>query len=301
LSKAVRFLLGAIILAIASWGNFAMPAACCLGGTPRNFISLQKLQRYELGVSTAYRNIYGQYDSYGALVPFDGSETLSLSLAGGTRLTNQLETYAVMPFIYQHDGVVTSTQTTTSLGDAIFGFRYVLAQTSFQDDWYPDLFLLTGLKIPTGAVETPVNSRLLPGTSNGLWEPYAGLLVQKQWGRLIFSASGSYTFRIGAGPADLVQDGDRIDCAETVTYVYSKQFSLGVGSSQGWTLFRSQRGRTLVDGAGRLTTVFLNPTYFLGAGWSIMAVLDQTIPISSFGVNETAATTLSLVAKYDVF
>ena len=37
----------------------ALGAACCLGGSVKSFISLQRLQTYEVGFSTSVRDVYG--------------------------------------------------------------------------------------------------------------------------------------------------------------------------------------------------------------------------------------------------
>lgn len=293
----MRFCFAALILVFLLFERVALPAACCLGGTPRTFIALQPMQAYEVGLSTTYRTITGYYNAYGEVEGGSVNQTVTWLWGAGARLTPSLESFAAIPFVYQSNGTGPLGPNRFGVGDVNAGLKYTLLQGALIEDWRPTLSLLFGGKAPSGQSSQIVASRFIPGTGNGLWEVFAGLLARKELGFASVSASFTVTARLQSGNTSRVDDGDKIESVQSVSIPFSRQLALSAGSSQTWTLSRRQNGKVLEDAGARKLTVFAGPAYFPRRTWSIQFALEGPPPLPSVGVNEVEATSLSMITK----
>ena len=95
----------AVLLMIFQVSNLAMGAACCAGGGPKSFISLQELQAYEVGFQSSVRNVFGNYDAYGEAEESDRNQTWNLSFGVGARFAREAEAFLIIPFALQINGI----------------------------------------------------------------------------------------------------------------------------------------------------------------------------------------------------
>jgi hypothetical protein len=287
-----------LLILLAAAAPTAFGAACCGGGGPLSFITLQQLEDVQIGMATSVRDVFGWYNPYGELEETERNQTYTVTLGAGKRLTPDLALTATVPLVYQANGAGRSATSRASLGDTLVGAQYTVMRALFQDDWQPTVTLNAGAKLPTGAVERFGLNRYLPGTGNGQWEPYLGVQLQKSYRAWIFSLTGNYSLRL---PRDGYSVGDRIDAIESVTYLFDRRFSLGLGSDQSWLTRAEIAGRYVPDSAGRAIDVFLTPTYFLTQVFSISATASATLPIPGWGVNHQAARAFTLTTQYGFF
>ena len=295
--------MGVLIAAIPS---LLRAAACCLGSGPKSFLQLRHLESYGLGVSTSFRDVYARYNDYGEMIAAEKDQTYTTSLAASLRLTEMADAYAIVPWVFQWTGSGGATRESGNFGDVLLGARYAIYENLFQQDWYPDLMLNVGIKVPSGTVDTLTSAGVLsPGTGNGLWEPFVGFTVQKDLQWVVLSFSPAYTHRFSRQIPDPVSaalvsinEGDRIELDESAAFPITERFSLSVGSSQSWDLDRRVSGRAVPDTGDRVTSVFAGVSYFVTRYCNVSAGGDGSIPIDWFGKNQEVYRSASMTLTY---
>lgn len=290
-----RWIAIALLLAETARG-----ASCCLGGSPKTFIQLRRLQTYELGLSTTMRDIYARYDEFGERESTDGNQTYSLTWGGGARLTEYVQAFAVLPLVYQVNRYGNTTAGLARPGDATLGMSWTVLEHLFFDDWYPTVTLTTGAKIPTGRREVVEAGRHVPGTGNGVWEPFLGASVRKdfEWATLSFSANFTRPF----GDLDYgIKDGNHWELIEAVSVPLNRRFSVGGGSNQTWIAEKAQNGATLPNSSQRSVGAFLTSTYFLTPLVDLTGTFEFTVPASHLSVNYPAYRAATLTVKYGFY
>jgi len=280
-------------------------AACCVGGSPKTFLSLQRLQKYELGLSNSFRDVYGNYNPFGDLVEADKNQSLTLSLGADARLTHFLEAFFVFPWVYQTKQTGSGTHYRSTIGDLSVGARWMLLESLFQSDWYPTVGLVGGVKAPTGSVESVSSEgRLLPGTGTGNWEPYLALELKKDYAPITVVLAAGLTVRLSrnapdpaGGPNLLVRDGNRMEFSETVSYALSRRLNIALGSNQFWELDRSIDGSVIPFSSSRAIGLALSSSYFFTQFLSLTGAVDFSIPRDRLGVNQQASRTFNFTVK----
>jgi len=276
-------------LANPAWG-----AACCAGGSAKSFINLARLQTYEVGFSTTFRDVYGEYNLYGELEETQRNQTTTLLFGAGARLTQDLQVSLTAPIVNQLNAFGPTPTSRLGLGDVVVGAQYIVLESLFIDDWWPTLTVLSGVKLPTGSEEAIRDGRRIPGTGNGLWEPYAGLQLHKNFGDITLLARASFTVR----PPHLgLNRGDGVDLIESITWVARQDLSLALGATQNWN--GNDNGKP--DSAMRTYSFFVSPTYFLTRYWSISAGIDATPSWDRVGVNSQAYQSISFTTRYGFY
>jgi len=236
-----------------------------------------------MAFSTSFRDTFGSFNPYGDLYKSRKSQSLNLAIGAAARVTEHLETSVVVPWVRQirEDGIAPH----SGLGDVTVGSRYQLLESLFQDEWYPNIYLLAGMKFPTGSTIT----KDIPGTGNGFWEPYFGSEFKKEWAPLTMSFSWQYTPKLNK--VNTIK-GDRIDLAEALSWSFSRRFSVGIGSTQIWEL----------DGQGtRLASGFANATSFVTQFWSFSANFDSAFALARTGVNQEAVRSFTVTTRYGFY
>ena len=282
--------------------------ACCLGGGPKSFVLLRPLQSYELGVSTSFKDNFGRYNSYGDLVATEKNQSYNVLLGGTARLTIDTDAFVIVPWVWQFKESLNATQSRQTLGDILVGVRYHLLDNLFEDEWYPKIQISLGVKVPSGKMEALDElGQITPGTGNGIWEPSLGVTAQKDYGFVIVSVSPAYVWRLGRsfksaeGVEAKLNEGDRIELTESLTFPITREWSVAVGSEQSWTLSKKINGSVMSDTQGRGITGFISTGYYLTRFWSLGLGFDSALPLSRWGVNQPATRTISLTSNYSIF
>lgn len=290
-----RFAAIFILVVLPRW---VFAAACCQGGGPKSFISLQELEDSEIGIASSFREVYGWYNPYGDLEEIEKNQTYSLSFGVAKRLTPDLALTLTLPLVYQRNGLGQNVTTRSNLGDTLVGAQYTIYRSLFQDEWFPSVILSGGMKVPTGVEENYTGDQYQPGTGNGLWEPFFGVGLQKEWKNWRFNLAGAYTVHLQRHG---YTDGDRVDLTESVAYVFTRRFSLGVGSNQSWISSTQLQNVTVADSSGRAIEAFVTPTYFITPIFSVSASAFVTLPVAGWGVNHQASRAFTFTTKYGFF
>jgi hypothetical protein len=281
-------------------------AACCAGGSAKTFVSLQRLQNYEVGLSSSFRDVYGIYNPYGDLLEADKIQTLTVSFGAAARLADWMEGFVVLPFVYQLKKSVKIINSRTNLGDVVGGARFLLLESLFRSDWYPNVALVLGMKFPTGVIETVSDGKVIPGTGTGTWEPFLSLELRKEYAPITLAVAVSYTGRLkrmapGAGAAGEIEvkEGDKVELSETASYAFSRRFNTALGSSQAWEFDRTVSGVTVPYTFSRVASLSVSSTYFFTQFFSLTGGFDVSIP--RFGVNQQAPRSVTLTTKYGFY
>lgn len=295
-------------LSLIAIPRIAGAGACCLGGGPKTFIALRELQTYQIGLSSSFKDVYGHYDAYGDLYKTDRNQTLTLSLGAGMRLTEELDVFTTIPWVYQYAERVGKPGDATSLGDVTLGGRYFLVRNLFQDDWYPTVTLLGGLKVPSGTTDRIGSAgKLVPGTGNGIWEPFLGVSVQKDLRFVIVGVNATYTRRFGrtvpdaSGTPVSVKEGDRIELSESATFPVTRRLSFAAGTAQTWDLSTRINGNHADDTAARVATVFASGSYFVTRYWSVGVGAEAAIPVAKLSMNQLATRSVTVTSTYSFY
>lgn len=289
--------------------TLASGAVCCLGGGPKTFVDLQHLQKYKLGLSTSFRDIYGRYDSYGDLVSAEKSQTYNMSLAATTNMADGLDVFFVLPWVYQKTSIGNESGSAASIGDVVIGSKYTLIDRLFIDDWYPIVTLLGGMKFPTGATDSVTSSgKLSPGTGNGIWEPFFGITLRKELAPIQLGLSATYTRRFKSNVPNpsgngvlAVKEGDRFELTESGTLPVSWRLKFVLGSTQQWDLSREIDRATVPDSRARDVRAFLASTYTFTQYWSVSVTGEGSLPVAKLGVNQDASRTLTFATTYGFY
>lgn len=279
-----------------------------MGGGPKSFIQLRELQTYQVGLSSSFKDVYGHYDAFGDLYKTDKSQTFTLAVGAGARLADDLDAFVTVPWVYQLKETVGKPGDATNLGDVIFGAKYVLLRSLFQDDWYPTISVTGGVKAPTGTVEKlSSEGKIIPGTGNGIWEPFLGIGIQKDYRFVILGFNATYTRRFQRTVADTngaplsVKEGDRVELSEILTFPLSRRFSVSGGSAQTWDFATRINGAAAADTSARMATIVLSASYFLNQYWSITAGSEVAVPIAKLGVNQEATRSITVTTTYSFY
>lgn len=278
----------------------ARGASCCVGGSPKTFIQLRRLQTYELGLSTSLRDIYARYDSYGERQASDGNQTYSVSWGAGARLTEYLQAFATLPLIYQVNHYGSNSTSAALPGDAIMGFSWTVLEHLFFDDWYPTVNITAGAKLPTGRRESIVEGRHIPGTGNGLWEPFLGASIRKDFEWVTLSLSANYNRPFGTLMGGIT-DGNRWELIESMSLPLNRRFSIGGGLNQTWIGEKGQNGAALANSSERSIGAFFTTTYFITPLVDLTGTFDFSMPSNHLSVNYAAYRALTVTIKYGFY
>ncbi len=274
-------------------------ATCCLGGGPKSFISLQRLEKYQVGLTTGYRGVFAHYNVYGELEETSKNQSVSAALGAGVRILDPLQISATLPVVYQENQAGRTLSTRTNVGDIFVGSQYTILESLFQSDPYPTVSILAGLKVPTGALESSTNGNVR-GTGNGLWEPSVGFLLQKNYSFLAGSFRGAFTKRIPKSGV-LDREGDLFELNESLAVNITQQFSLLAGLSQAWTRAGFQGGKEVAETHTRTISGLLSSTYFFTRFASATLSLESVLPVESWGMNSQAYRSISLTTRYGFY
>lgn len=288
----------AIILALVA--PFAYGASCCVGGSPKTFIQLRRLQTYEVGLSTSVRDTYGRYNLYGERETTAGDQTYTVAWGIGARLTEKAQIFSVLPLVHQISRYGATSVSHTSPGDALVGGTWAVVEQLFFDDWYPTVALTAGAKLPTGKVETVRAGRRVPGTGNGLWEPFVGLSLRKDFEWVTFSFSANFSRPFGKLEGD-ISEGNRWELSEALNVPFGRRFSFGGGLAQIWVGNKRQGGLVLADSAERSSGAFLTSTYFVTPLVDLTLTADSSLPANGLSVNYAAYRSLTFTVKYGFY
>lgn len=285
--------------------RIGLAGTCCLGAGPKSFIQMKDLESYQVGFSSSVRDVYGRYDAYGDLVQAEKNQTYNLSLGAGIKLYEGIDAYTTIPWVYQIKKAGGGDRSHASVGDILAGTRVLLLRSLFRDEWYPTIYVNAGLKFPTGSVEALApNGAIQPGTGNGVWEPFLGIALQKDYQFIILGLNATYTRRFsrtvqneGTGSLS-VKEGDKFELSETGTIPLSQRLSIAFGANQAWELSRQINDSNVADSSTRAISVFLSSNYFLTRYWALSGGFEFAVPIARFGVNQQAARSLTVTSTY---
>jgi hypothetical protein len=278
----------------------ARAASCCVGGSPKTFIHLRRLQTYELGLSTSVRDVYARYDFSGARHETDGNQTYSLTWGAGARLVDGLQAFAAFPLVHQVNKYGSLSSTRTLPGDSILGITWTAVEHLFFDDWYPTVLLTAGAKLPTGRVERVENGRRSPGTGNGLWEPFFGVALRKDFEYVTFSVTANFNRPFGL-LENGITDGNRWEVIESLSIPIGRRLSLGGGAAQTWIAEKAQNGALLPNSAERSLGAFATATYFITPLVEMTGTFDFSLPMERLSYNYAAYRALTFTVKYGFY
>ncbi len=281
------------------FSRWVLAAACCIGGASKSFISLTRLQKYEVGTSLSYKEDYGRFNSSGEAEKTELHRTIALTIGAGMRLHPDWQIQALVPLVTQAKSYGATLADRRGVGDVSIGVDWTALEALFTDDWYPTIRLQGGVKLPTGSVEKKVDGTWTPGTGNGMWEPYVGVGVEKKLGATSLGLRASYTHRLAPATGDRL--GNQFELSETVAYNFSNRLSLALGSSQVWTGNTFANGRTIAATSSNTVSAFIQPTFFIDRVWSIAATAEFTVPQVGWSRNTPAAQSFAIVTRYGFF
>ncbi len=273
-------------------------AACCIGGSSKSFISLQRLQKYEVGTSLSYKEDYGRFTPTGDVEPVETHRTVSVLIGAGVRFHQDWQMQMTVPLLSQAKSYGARSETAYGLGDTTLGVDWTVLEALFITDWYPTIRLQTGVKIPSGSVEEKTGGVWRPGTGNGLWEPYVGIGFEKSLGKFKLGIRTGYTTRMTATRDRL---GDVFELSESLSFSPLPRLVLAVGTTQSWTGNSQVGGKTIAGSSGNAISVFMQPTFFIDRFWSVAVSAEFTVPQARWSHNSAASQSYSVTTRYGFF
>jgi hypothetical protein len=259
--KPVKFIF--IIFSIATC---LQASECCLGGGARSLNSLQAMQRYDLGLTTSFQDYSSWYN-------------LSLQAYSAVRLTPNLEVFGRVPVLQHKVDYLMRRESQTSLGDLSLGLRMTLVRSLFVEELVPTVSLVVAAKIPTEGKDSLQGNLFQARSGNGLLEPLMGVSFSKEYYDWLGMIDLTYMRLQGSVSDQLIHD-NQINATVTLGYAVNREWHLGLGGNQMWSVGREIDHKPLADGVQGNASVFSYVNYFVTQFSSVGAHLDWSAPNS---------------------
>lgn len=292
--------MGLVFFVLMTFQSLGWGAACCGGGGPKSFLSLQELQNFDVALLSSFQDSYGWYNSSGEAFSRRGPVDYSLQISSVGRLAPNWEAFGRVPMVYRVTDYGANRQARSSLGDISVGLRWTFLRSLFVEDPFPTISLVMAGKIPSGLTETIEQGVFRPGTGNGLWEPLVGLSFRKDYYGWLGNIDFTFVTPYGNLKGQMVRE-NQINLTETLSYAFSRQFNLGGGSTQSWTFAKEMNGKDLPEAGGRSLSLFTTANYFLTQFTSVGTAFEWSVPADGFGVNQPINRTLSFNVRHGFY
>jgi hypothetical protein len=310
-----RKIFAGFLLASFANGQMAYAASCCAGSGGQIFLVLPSEQRYQLGLSTAYRVVDGHFDPYGdyrSIGDGDSTETYSTSFGAAFRLSESWQLGFALPLIHNRNEFSGATHTATSMGDPVIETRYRFWEDLRFLPWRPQVALYGGIRAPLAkSMEESTDPYNTDAIGDGGYTAHMGINISKILHPMKFELDGSFLYPFErdidqmrgllVSPSYGFRPGNKFQLAESLGYLPSEHWSTTIGLKQLWILESEKNGRSVSGSAGRFFSSLLGMTYFYDASWSLGLSYETALPFYGYAANQANAQTASLTVTYGGF
>ncbi|MGK5086968.1 hypothetical protein WDW86_05375 [Bdellovibrionota bacterium FG-2] len=311
----LRFELGLVFAVFAVFTTrplIALAASCCAGSGGQSLCVLPSEQRYEIGVTTSFRAITGEFDPYGNYTANKDSSSyyqINTVVGGAYRLGEDWQAGVSVPVISNHRTFSGKALNTTGMGDPTVEARYTFWEDLAFLPFRPQLTFYSGVRLPFGkTVYDSPDPYGLDSVSDGTTHIHAGFTAAKLYRPLRASIDGAYFYPIartvdsmrGAPISSPYQyrAGNRFQLNESASYLVNQRWSGTLGMRQLWVL-QDSINKNAVDGsAQRLFSSLASLNYFPTAAWALSMNYETVFPFYRYLANQPNAQSVALGLTY---
>jgi hypothetical protein len=293
----------------------AFASSCCAGSGGQSLCVLPSEQRYQFGISTAYRFIGGHFDPYGnyaALPEGDLLQSVVTTVGTAYRLYDDWQLGLSVPLFNNQNKISGNRASATALGDPAIEARYTLWEDLSFLKLRPQLTFYSGARLPLGkSIDQSSEPYSANAVGDGFTTLHAGMNVSKIYSpiKISFDASYFYPFRKAVtnmrghrltSPYTL-QSGNKIQLTESVSYLFSEHWSSTLGLKQLWIAESAIDDNSVLGSAGRLYATLLSLNYFYNSSWGVGLTYETAFPFYRYLANQAYMQAVSVAAVYGSF
>ncbi len=304
------FYITAILLLISAQESFA--SSCCAGGGGQSICVLPAEQSYQLGLTTNYRYIRGEFDPYGNYTSYPSSTSSQqiITTAGGAyRLNDEWQLGLSVPFTRAQQNTATSSHHATAMGDPAVEGRYLLWEDLAFLRYRPQLSLYAGARFPFGtSVYNTTDPYALDAVGDGTTTFHMGANASKLYRPMKYTLDSTFFYPMSkqvnemrgqpvSSPYDL-KLGNRIQLAESAAYLVNEHWSITGGLRQLWVFQSKMNGNSVNGSAQRLFTSLASLSYSYDNSWALGLTYETAFPFYRYQANQAYAQSVAMAVTY---
>jgi hypothetical protein len=282
-----------------AWGQ-----ACCAGAGALTPGRLQLHEDALVGAQLHAGMVLGSFDAqsgYAPTGPHFAEGDYEEDIFGAVRVLRRGQVALLVPLVETYRSASGSGELGGGIGDVNLSARYDFVRAG-ESRYVPGIALLAGVTAPTGTPPDAPNPSKPLGTNAtgiGAWQGNAGLALEQTFGAWLFNATellawrASRTANIGG-----VSESETL-APQFVTliggaYTFRNEASVALFGSYTFEGTASLNGASAPDSARQIAVVSVSGAYPVSDHFRVQAGLFLNPPISGLGLNQTAATGLTV-------
>ncbi|HAZ14659.1 MAG: hypothetical protein A2X86_06225 [Bdellovibrionales bacterium GWA2_49_15] len=305
--------IGFLILCLSNLDSL-WAASCHSGGGGQVMNVLVSDQRYQLGGSTQYRSVEGQFDPYGhysANSPGTSKQSYVTTVGGAFRINDEWQVGASLPMIHNDYAFSTQHHTATNMGDPALEARYLFWEDLNFLTFHPEVSFYGGARLPLGnSIHHSHDTYDADVTGDGTTTLHGGISVSKLYRPVRLSFDSAFFYPMTKHVTHMhdkpvsspyaMKAGNRIQTTEGMTYLFNG-WSSSLGLKQMWQFETSVDGQDSQGSAARLFSSQAGLNYFYAEFWTVGISYETSFPFYKYEVNQPYAQTVALSITYSAF
>lgn len=305
-----------IMMAVAAaWTSKAPASSCCAGGGGQSICVLPYEQRYQIGVTSTYRFIEGEFDPYGNYTRnAEGYSFRQITtvVGGAYRLGEDWQAGLSVPVITNQQTISGNSRSATALGDPAIEARYTLFEDLAFLRFRPQITFYGGVRLPLGnSIYDSRDPYSLDVVGDGTTTFHAGINASKLYRPVKFTLDSTFFYptertvnrmrgAVVPSPYQL-RTGNRFQFVESVTDLLNSRWSGVLGLRQLWVSQSSINGNAGEGSAQRLFSSLAAVNYFLENSWAFALNYETAFPFFRYLANQPNAQSVALAMTYGGF
>lgn len=314
-SFRVVFIQMALLLSAVIFSTESFASSCCAGSGGQTICVLPSEQNFQMGVTTSYRIVEGEFDAYGNYAKNNDStfsRQVTTIVGGAYRLGEDWQMGLSVPVISNQLTLRNNSKSATAMGDPTLEARYTLWEDLAFLMFRPSLHFYGGVRVPLGkSIYESRDPLALDAVGDGTPSIHVGFSASKFFRPIKLSVDGAYFFpfaktvdRMRSAPVlspYRFRAGDRFQWVQSASYLFNEHWSGALGVRQLWVLQSSKGGSPVESSAQRLFSSLVNLNYFPRAEWSLAFNYETAFPFYDYLANQSNAQSVSFAMTYGGF
>jgi hypothetical protein len=294
----------AVVAVTFTFAQEAWGQACCAGAGALTPGRLQLHEDALVGVQLHAGMVLGSFDaqsSYSPTGPHFAENDYEEDLFGAVRVLRRGQVALLVPLVETYRNASGSGEFGGGIGDVNLSARYDFVRAG-ESKYMPGIAVLAGVTAPTGTPpDAPDPSKPLGTNATGIgaWQGNVGLALEQTYGPWLLNATELLAWR-AARTANIggVSESETL-APQFVTlvggaYTFKNDASLALFGSYTFEGTASLNGAPAPDSARQIAVVSVSGAYPISDHFRIQAGLFLNPPLSGLGLNQTAATGLTV-------
>ncbi|MBK7581652.1 MAG: transporter [Myxococcales bacterium] len=291
-----------LALAMISQAAPARAQACCAGSSAVTPARLGLHDSAAVGVQLRASNVFGSHDASGEYVPAPRGSSewgFEQNVYAAARVLGRGQLGVLVPFVETHRSTRGRSETGGGLGDVNVSARYDLLLAR-ESRLVPGIGLLTGVTLPTGrAVEKADKPLATDATGLGAVQVNGGVALEQVFGPWLVGLTGLVAYRAPRRVGGLrMALAPQYSALGTLAYVFDNGASVALSALYALEADASVDRRRVPDSSRRRMQGSISGAWPVDDQLSALGSVFSNPPVSSLGVNQSAAAGASLGVKW---